>query len=264
MAFGPVDARGLVATAPMGNASQRSPGGLGIQRRNGDVIVASFSDRRMLSTRWLPTGGNLLTPMIYRPALSALSGHVELLHSGYYSTNTARDGKLRRVKITLKHRSADLAYRESYYADKDFSKYTAADKERQLEEALMLGNPITDLTVVMELNYFRLNNAEYYIPLAVKIPGNELVLAQKEGADRTIIDFIGEVKDESGTTMTNIRDKVEIKLKGEAAARFGVQSRAIRCGIQFVPGASTRSSSSRGMRKPEGSGLISRISSFPT
>ena len=102
------------------------------------------------------------------------------------------------MKITLKNRSADLAYRESYYADKDFSKYTAADKERQLEEALMLGDPITDLTIVMELNYFRLNSAEYFVPLAVKIPGNELVLAQKEGAERTIIDFIGEIKDESG------------------------------------------------------------------
>src|SRR4029079_6550169 len=105
-------------------------------------------------------------------------------------------------KVTLKNRSADLSYRESYYADKEFSKYSASDKERQLEEALMLDNPITDLTVVMELTYFRLNNAEYFVPLAVKIPGNELVLAQKEGAERTVIDFIGEIKDESGATTT--------------------------------------------------------------
>jgi hypothetical protein len=243
VAFYPVDARGLVATAPMGNASQRSPGGLGMY--NGATAMSSLRvlqrSQDALYTLAADTGGkalldsNDLSAGIVR-AQQATSSYYIL---GYYSTNTARDGKLRRVKITLKNRSADLAYRESYYADKDFSKYTAADKERQLEEALMLGNPITDLTVVMELNYFRLNNAEYYIPLAVKIPGNELVLAQKEGADRTIIDFIGEVKDESGTTMTNIRDKVEIKLKGEAAVRLASSPVQYDAGFTLFPGKYT-------------------------
>jgi hypothetical protein len=243
VAFYPVDARGLVATAPMGNASQRSPGGLGMY--NGATAMSSLRvlqrSQDALYTLAADTGGkalldsNDLSAGIVR-AQQATSSYYIL---GYYSTNTARDGKLRRVKITLKNRSADLAYRESYYADKDFSKYTAADKERQLEEALMLGNPITDLTVVMELNYFRLNNAEYYIPLAVKIPGNELVLAQKEGADRTIIDFIGEVKDESGTTVTNIRDKVEIKLKGEAAARLASSPVQYDAGFSLFPGKYT-------------------------
>jgi len=243
VAFYPVDARGLVATAPMGNASQRSPGGLGMY--NGATAMSSLRvlqrSQDALYTLAADTGGkalldsNDLSAGIVR-AQQATSSYYIL---GYYSTNTNRDGKLRRVKITLKNRSADLAYRESYYADKDFSKYTAADKERQLEEALMLGNPITDLTVVMELNYFRLNNAEYYIPLAVKIPGNELVLAQKEGADRTIIDFIGEVKDESGTTVTNIRDKVEIKLKGEAAVRLASSPVQYDAGFSLFPGKYT-------------------------
>ena len=112
------------------------------------------------------------TPTICPSVLSARSRRQSSYYIlGYYSTNTARDGKLRRVKISLKNRSAELSYRESYYADKEFSKYTAADKERQLEEALMLGDPITDLTIAMELNYFQLNSAEYFVPLAVKIPG---------------------------------------------------------------------------------------------
>ena len=42
----------------------------------------------------------------------------------------------------------------------------------------------------------------------MKIPGSELALARKGGAERTLIDFIGEIKDEYGTTMQNIRDKV--------------------------------------------------------
>ena len=108
---------------------------------------------------------------------------------GYYPTNTNLDGKFRRVKITLRDiPSAKLDYRQGYFGGKVFSKFTAADKERQLEEALMLGDPITDLTIAMEVNYFQLNRAEYFVPITVKIPGSELVLAKGSGAERTLID----------------------------------------------------------------------------
>ncbi len=130
---------------------------------------------------------------------------------GYYTTNSAPDGKFRRISIALKEfPSAKLDYRQGYFAGKEFGKFTAADKERQLEDALMLEDPITDLTIAMEVNYFQLNRAEYYVPVMMKMPGSELVLAQKAGAERTVIDFIGEIKDEYGATIQNIRDKVNV------------------------------------------------------
>src|SRR6202000_396326 len=99
----------------------------------------------------------------------------------------------------------------AYFGDKTFNKFNTADKERQLEDALMLGDPITDITIQMEINYFQLNRAEYYVPVVMKIPGSELALAKSGGAERAVIDFIGEIKDEYGTTIQNIRDKVDIK-----------------------------------------------------
>lgn len=80
-----------------------------------------------------------------------------------------------------------------------FGRFTAADKERQLEEALMLENPITEITIAMEVNYFQLSRAEYFVPVAVKIPGSELALARRRVAARTEIDFIGEVKDDTAS-----------------------------------------------------------------
>src|SRR5437763_769199 len=64
---------------------------------------------------------------------------------GYYTTKPALDGKYRKVKVTLAgDTSAKLDYRVGYYAGKTFSKFTSADKERQLEDALMQGDPITE------------------------------------------------------------------------------------------------------------------------
>lgn len=239
VAFYPIDSRGLVASPPMGDASRPSPGGIGMY--TGATAMASLRgfqrSQDALYTLAADTGGKALLDyndlsLGIVQAQRATSSYYIL---GYYPTNTAKDGRLRRVKITLRNREASLSYREAYYADKEFTRFTAADKERQLEEALMLGDPITEIRIALELNYFQLNTAEYFVPLAVKIPGNELVLAQKAGADRTLIDFIGEIKDEYGTTIANIRDKVEIKLKGETASLLASSPVQYDAGYTLLP-----------------------------
>ena len=66
---------------------------------------------------------------------------------------------------------------------------------------------MTELTVGVELNYFQLNKAEYFVPVMVKVPGSELALAKKRGAEVATIDIVGEIKDDyGGTTVSNIRD----------------------------------------------------------
>jgi VWFA-related protein len=241
VAFFPVDARGLVATNPLGDATQKSPGGIGVYngatamtyitnfQRSQDSLFALASD----------TGGkalldnNDLSAGIIQAEQSITSYYI----IGYYSTNTNQDGKFRRVKITLKEfASAKLDFRQGYFAGKTFNKFTAADKERQLEDALMLGDPITDLTIAMEVNYFELNRAEYFVPVTVKIPGSELVLARSGGAERTLIDFIGEVKDDYGTTIQNLRDKVDIKLSGETANELSRRPIEYDTGFTLLPG----------------------------
>ena len=103
----------------------------------------------------------------------------------------------------------------------------------------MLGDPITELTIAMEVDYFQLNRAEYFVPVVVKIPGSELALARKGGAERTLIDFIGEMKDDYGTTIQNVRDKVDIKLSGETAAKLAKQPIEYDTGFTLLPGKYT-------------------------
>jgi len=241
VAFFPVDARGLVATLPLGDATRPSPGGIGVF--NGSTAMSAITNfqrsQDSLYALASDTGGkplldnNDLVAGIIQAEQAITSYYV----IGYYSTNTNLDGKFRRVKIILKETpAAKLDYRQGYYAGKAFNKFTAADKERQLEDALMLGDPITDLTIAMEVNYFQLNRAEYFAPITVKIPGSELVLARSGGAERTLIDFIGEVKDEYGTTIQNLRDKVDIKLSGETASELSRRPIEYDTGFTLLPG----------------------------
>ena len=197
----PVDARGLVALSPFGDATQRSPGGqamftgqLAMNTMNGfqrsqDTLFALAKDTGGTAT----FDNNDLSAGIVQAAQAMTSYYI----IGFYSTHPASDGKFRRVKVTLGNgKEGELAYRQGYFADKEWARQNGVERERQLEEALMLDNPITDITIAMELNFFQLNRAEYFVPVHVKIPGSELALARRRGAQRTLLDFIGEVKED--------------------------------------------------------------------
>jgi len=238
VSFWPVDARGLVAQAPLGDATRGSLGGTTVY--TGAAATNTLANlQRSQDTLWTlaaDTGGKALLDSNdlgqgIVQAQRAISSYYIL---GYYTTNPNLDGKFRKIKITVSSGTAD--YRQGYYAGKDYSKFSGADKERQLEDALMQGDPATELTIAMEIDYFQLNRAEYFVPLAVKIPGSELALARKGGAEHTRIDFIGEVKDEFGTTVSNVRDKVDIKLSGATAAELIKRPIEYDSGFTLLPG----------------------------
>jgi VWFA-related protein len=245
VSFWPIDARGLVAQAPLGDATQGSPGGVGMYSGTAALALTTNFQQSQDTLYALAgdTGGkalldyNDLTKGIVQ-AQRAVSSYYIL---GYYTSNSAQDGKFRRVKISLNaNPSANLDYRQGYYAGKLFSKFTAADKERQLEDALMLDDPITELTIAMEIDYFQLNRAEYFVPIIVKIPGRELALAKRGGAEHTLIDFIGEIKDNNGgITVTNVRDKVNIKLSDATANELAKRPVEYDTGFTLLPGKYT-------------------------
>ena len=236
-----IDARGLVAQPPLGDASRPSPGGIQMFTGQAAVSLAGSFQRTQDALYALSrdTGGNAmfdyndLTLGIARAADSLTSYYI----IGYYSTHTAPDGRFRRVRVSLANgMTAEVKYRAGYFADKTFAKLSAAARERQLEEALMLENPVTDIAIAMEVNYFQLNRAEYFVPVGVKIPGSELVLAQRGGAARTVIDFIGEVKDDYGITMQNVRDKLDIRFNSDTAAQLASRPIQYETGFTLLPG----------------------------
>ncbi len=241
VSFWPIDSRGLVAQAPLGDATKGSPGGAGMYNgASAQAFSANFQQSQdTLFALARDTGGkafldnNDLSAGIVQAQKSISSYYI----LGYYTSNAALDGKFRRVKISLTNGiAATLDYRQGYFSGKQFNKFTSADKERQLEDALMLGDPITELTISMEVDFFQLNRAEYFVPITVKIPGRELALARRGGAEHTRIDFVGEIKDDFGTTVTNVRDKVDIKLTGETAAELAKRPIEYDAGFTLLPG----------------------------
>jgi VWFA-related protein len=242
VSFWPIDARGLVARAPLGDATQGSPGNSGVY--TGGAALANISNFQQSQDTLFAlagdTGGKALFDNndLTRGLVQAQESISDYYILGYYATNTAKNGHFRRIKVSLtQDLAANLTYRQGYYADKEFSRFTSVDKERQLEDALMLEDPVTELSIAMEIDHFQLNRAEYFVPIIVKIPGRELALAKRGGAEHTLIDFVGEIKDlVGGATVTNVRDNVNIKLSDATAAELARRPIEYDTGFTLLPG----------------------------
>jgi VWFA-related protein len=241
VAFYPIDARGLVATAPGGDASQAAPRGSSIfsgsaQARQRDRFN---NQQETLYTLAADTGGKaLLDSNDLSLGIAQAQQDVRSYYIvGYYSTNPAQDGRYRRIRVTLAGQpQAKLDFRSGYFAGKKFGQFSSDDKERQLEEALALGDPITDLPLALEVNYFRLGRERYFVPVAVKIPGSEISLVHRGAREETEFDFIGQVKDAKGRIVANVRDGIKVKLDQASASQLGHRHLQYDTGFTLPPG----------------------------
>jgi VWFA-related protein len=242
VSFYPVDARGLMATAPGGDASTASPRGTGIfSGRSQQQIRTRVNDQQeTLFSLASDTGGRAMLDSndLGQGIVQAQKDISSYYIIGYYSTNEAQDGKFRRINIKLNNPAlnAKLDYRQGYFASKVWTKFSAGDKERQLEDALALGDPVSELPMALEVDYFRVASGRYFVPLSVKIPGAAIELAKKGQREQTQLDFIGEIRDKAGKQVAAVRDSIPVKLTEVDAAKLAQRNLHYDAGLTLGPG----------------------------
>ena len=253
VSFYPVDARGLVASSPVGNASVGAAGGNntgvgGGGRGNGGNFSGSGAASRQADFQGTQdslyalandTGGKLFVDNndLAAGIVQAQKDISSYYIIGYYTTNAALDGKFRRIKVTVNsNQTAKLDYRTGYFASKEFKKFDSSDRERQLQEALMLGDPVTDLSLALETDYFRMASDRYYVPVSVKLPGSDLELAKHGNAEIHAPRLHRRGAGSKNEIAASARDFITVTLKGETAAQLAKRTVAYDVGFVLPPG----------------------------
>lgn len=237
-----VDARGLQAAAPGGDAATGAAAGTAmfsgaaVQRQTS----ARSESRDTLATLASDTGGKSFFDVgdfkeVFDQVQDDASGYYLV---GYYSSDSRRDGRWRTIKVRVDGRGVNLRvrHREGYYAPKDYGVYTAEDRERQLDEAMRSETPRVELALAMETTHFRLNDSEIFVPIAVKLAASALEWAQKRGRREAEFDFAVEVRDRMfNRPMAAFRDTMKVKLDAE---RLQMQRALVyQGGVILGPGA---------------------------
>jgi len=241
VAIFPIDARGLMGDAPGGGASKGATRGAGIF--NGSALNAQRasinSSQETLATLAADTGGkvfldsNDLTLGLQQVQQELRSYYV----LGYYTTNTKEDGKYRKIVVKLNSSlSAKLEFRDGYYAQKVWGKFNGVEKEQQLKEALAAADPLTDLPLALEVDYFRISPSAYFVPVSVRVPGSVLALAAKKAGSETEFDFVGQIQDERKAVVGNVQDFIKVKLDAGEAAKLSRRNIHYDAGFTLAPG----------------------------
>ena len=174
----PVDARGLQAIVPGGDATKAS--GRGTQLFSGAGVAKQFSDlnasQDTLTSLASDTGGRaFLDTNDFGEAFARVQRDMSAYYLlGYASTNVAKDGRFRRIQVRVRKSGLKVEARAGYYADRDFAHTNRNDRETQLQDQLFSAVSATDLPVMVNAGYFRLAADRYYVPLAVVVPGSSV------------------------------------------------------------------------------------------
>ncbi len=244
VAFYPIDARGLSALVPGGDATQAGPVGNNLYTGAGQTSLRNnfHNQQETLATLALDTGGKAL---LDSNDLTEGMRQVQKDFTSYYvlsyvSTNTAMDGRYRRIQVKLVPRDATLRakldYRQGYYGPTIFARMRDVDKEAQLSQALLSDNPVTDLPIAAEVDYFRLEKDKYFAPISVKIPGSALAFHSKGAKQATELDFIAEVFDQRNRSAATVRDTIPLKVDVTTAGQVVRKSIQYDTGVTLTPG----------------------------
>ena len=232
------DMRGLQANVPGGDATQGSRRGTaaftGATVTN--QVRGQAASQDTLTTMAEDTGGRAFFDantfgQVFDRVVADTSAYYVL---GYSSTNAARDGRFRRIKVRLKRTDLKLEYRSGYYAPRDFAHSTKDDREQQLQDQLMSDLPPTDLSAYVSSAYFRLADNRYWVPLSVVVPGYQIPITKQSDKNRATLDVLGLVRDDQRRPIGRIRDTVRLSV--DAADDLKKKTVQYETGFEMPPG----------------------------
>lgn len=218
-----VDTRGLQAVMPLGDASTGSL--RGNTAYNGGALMNNMNSnaatQEVMDTLSRDTGGKaFFDSNDFAPAFAQVQHDTSAYYAiGYRSTDTARDGKYRRLKIKVDKPGIKLEYRQGYYAPADFKHSNRQQRERELEQQLASDLPATDIAVYMDAGYFLLSNNRYYVPVSLLVPGSQIPFVKGGDKDKATLDIIGEVIDEVKRPIGEVRQTIKLNLSPSLKAR---------------------------------------------
>jgi VWFA-related protein len=237
----PLDVRGLQAFPPGGEAQNASLHGQSAY--NGNAIFndlnGNANSQETLSTLADDTGGKAFFDS---NDFSGVFAQVQKDTSAYYvlgftSSNPAKDGRFRHLKVTLNRpdiKDIKLEYRSGYYAGRDFQHLNRTDREQQLDDELDAQLPQTDVAVYAGAHYFRQDDTHYYLGISLVIPGSQIPFTQAKDKDNATIDVIGEVLANGKLPVGHQRDTVKLALdSAQQVRRKNVQ---YNTGFVLAPG----------------------------
>ncbi len=215
-----MDARGLAALPPGGDASSSSPAGTGIY--SGSAVASQVSSlqgsRETLASLATDTGGRTFYDLNdFTPAFEEIQKENSSYYLiGYSPTNAHSDGRFRHIRVEVARQGLKVQARPGYFAPKNFRQFNRQERENQLAQVMDLDVPFVDLPFVVETAHFRRPDKKCTVILAAKIPGSQVAFMKKSGKHDTEFDFAWKITDDKNHVAGELRDTLPVHMTNES------------------------------------------------
>jgi VWFA-related protein len=235
-----IDARGLLAMPPGGDASSASPSGNSIYTAGAvsSEISSLHSSRDTLSTLSTDTGGKMYVDLNnFAPAFqSVLNQNTSYYLLGYSPADTRSNGQWRRIKVAVDQKGVKVEARPGYYAPMNFRQFTREDKDLQLQEAMDSPQPFLELPLAVESAHFLQSGHDYYVVVEAKIPGSEIPFRAKSETHQTDFDFAWRATNDKGQVVAALDDTLPVKLNPKTYQQVRTSNILYEGGLLLPPG----------------------------
>jgi VWFA-related protein len=218
-----LDVRGLQAFPPGGEAQNASLHGQsafsGASTLND--LSGNAASQDTLATLSSDTGGKAFFDS---NDFSGIFSQVQKDSSVYYvlgftSSNPAKDGRFRRLKVAINRPDLKLDFRSGYYAGRDFVHLDRADREQQLQDELASQLSSVDVPVYAGESFFRKDDSHYYLAVSLVIPGSQIPFVTEKEKDNATIDIIGQALESGKVPVGRLRDTVKLAVESSREVR---------------------------------------------
>ena len=160
---------------------------------------------------------------------------------GYYSTNSRRDGRFRKIEVRVANRSGlTVRARKGYVAPSGRApekKPTSADgPSEELRDAIESPLPISALPMAATAVIFKGPAPKGAVVVSTLVGGAGLSFIEKDGTFRNDLEVLMIATDEKGKSFSSDRNTINLNMKPDTAARVKATGFRIISSLDLAPG----------------------------
>ena len=238
MTISTLDARGLWAIPPGGDASQPNVSAAATQNRARYDNEAATAYGMVLGEFADGTGGTAFhNNNDLREGFQRTGASPEFMYVLAFSPQNLRyDGAYHSLKVTAKDtRGVTLQARHGYYAPKHAAD-PAEDAREEIRVALFSREEMLDIPVDLQTQFFKPSQTSAKLAVLARVDLKHLRFKKSEGRNRNTLSVVSAVFDRNGVLVSAMQKDVEMKLRDETFEARIAAGLALKTSFDVPPG----------------------------
>jgi VWFA-related protein len=236
-----LNARGLYAIVPGGDASTSTPaGGMSVliaktqyQRESAlaeEGVMAELADAT--GGRYFHNNNDL------KAGFAQVAASPEFIYLlGFSPQNLKLDGAYHALKVKLANsRGLDLQARRGYYAPKHLAD-PEEDAKREIQEALFSRDELQDIPVELHMQFFKSSDVAAKVAVVVRLNLRNLRFRKADGRNNDKLTILSGVFDRNGNYITGMEKTVEMRLLDPTLEKVLNSGITVRTNLDLAPGS---------------------------